>query len=79
MREQVDRLPRLAEDLLDLTRLDAGGCTSSARRRPGRARPRSLDEFRAVAMRPGTSSTWTPVEPAEAFGDEERIGGSAAP
>ena len=53
MREQVDRLQRLAEDLLDLTRLDAGGCTSSAPDRPWRAREDLRDEFRAVAMATG--------------------------
>lgn len=73
MREQVDRLQRLAEDLLDLTRLDAG------RLRVDRG-PVDLaevandlrDEFRAVAHASGH-----PLEvlasDARALGDEERI------
>ena len=73
MREQVDRLQRLAEDLLDLTRLDAG------RLRVDRG-PVDLadvvnalrDEFRAVARASGH-----PLEvlasDAPALGDEERV------
>ena len=40
-REQVDRLTKLAADLLDLSRLDAGGSGSSARTSFSRTRPGS--------------------------------------
>ena len=54
MREQVDRLQRLAEDLLDLTRLDAG--RMHIERRPidlGELAGDLCDEFRAIAMATG--------------------------
>jgi signal transduction histidine kinase len=74
MREQVDRLQRLAEDLLDLTRLDAG--RMHIERRPVDLAELAEDlyeEFRAVAV-----STAHPLELEEAgktqaLGDEERI------
>jgi signal transduction histidine kinase len=73
MREQVDRLQRLAEDLLDLTRLDAGRLRVD--RRPvdlAEVATDLRDEFRAVAHASGH-----PLEvlasDAPALGDEERI------
>jgi signal transduction histidine kinase len=73
MREQVDRLQRLAEDLLDLTRIDAG------RLRVDR-QPLDLadiaetlrDEFRAVARASGHPLE-ADASSAPALGDEERI------
>ena len=51
MREQVDRLQRLAEDLLDLTRLDAGRMHLERYPIDLREVAQDLcDEFRAVAM-----------------------------
>jgi signal transduction histidine kinase len=73
MRGQVVRLQRLAEDLLDLTRLDAG--RMHLERRPvdlAELAEELFEEFRAVAV-----STGHPLEldasPAAALGDEERI------
>jgi len=73
MRGQVVRLQRLAEDLLDLTRLDAG--RMHLERRPvdlAELAEDLFEEFRAVAV-----STGHPLEldarPAAALGDEERI------
>lgn len=73
MREQVDRLARLAEDLLDLTRLDAGRLHFELHPVDLAELARDLvDEFRAVAL-----ATGHPLEAqagaAEAFGDEERV------
>jgi signal transduction histidine kinase len=73
MREQVDRLQRLAEDLLDLTRLDAG-------RMHIEQRPVDLcevaqdlwDEFRAVAVATDHELELDAGE-AQAHGDDERI------
>ena len=74
MREQVDRLQRLAEDLLDLTRLDAGRMHIERRLVDLAELAQDLhEEFRAVAV-----STAHPLElenarQAPALGDEERI------
>jgi signal transduction histidine kinase len=73
MREQVDRLARLAEDLLDLTRLDAGRMHFERSPVDLAELARDLvEEFRAVALASGH-----PLEalagPAEALGDEERV------
>jgi signal transduction histidine kinase len=73
MREQVDRLQRLAEDLLDLTRLDAGGLrVEHARVDLAEVAQELRDEFRAVAQASGH-----PLEvlagDAAALGDEARI------
>jgi signal transduction histidine kinase len=73
MREQVDRLQRLAEDLLDLTRLDAGRMHIDRQRIDLRQIAEDLcDEFRAVAV-----ATHHPLEldvgEAMALGDEGRV------
>ena len=73
MREQVDRLQSLAEDLLDLTRLDAGRMHIERRALDLAAVAEDLhDEFRAVAV-----ATDHPLEleaeDARALGDEERV------
>ena len=73
MREQVDRLQRLAEDLLDLTRLDAGRMHIERQRIDLRQIADDLcDEFRAVAV-----ATDHPLEldaeEAAALGDEGRV------
>jgi signal transduction histidine kinase len=73
MRQQVDRLARLAEDLLDLTRLDAGRLHFERHPVDLAELARDLvDEFRAVAQATGHPLEAT-GEPADAFGDEERI------
>jgi signal transduction histidine kinase len=73
MRQQVDRLARLAEDLLDLTRLDAGRLHFERYPVDLAELARDLvDEFRAVAQATGHPLE-AEGEPAEAFGDEERI------
>jgi signal transduction histidine kinase len=73
MREQVDRLARLAEDLLDLTRLDAGRLHFERHPVDLAEMSRDLaDEFRAVALATGHPLD-AQGEPAEAFGDEERV------
>jgi signal transduction histidine kinase len=73
MREQVDRLQRLAEDLLDLTRLDAG--RMRLERRPvdlGELARELYEEFRGVAHATGHPLS---VEPGEtrALADDERV------
>jgi signal transduction histidine kinase len=73
MREQVDRLQRLAEDLLDLTRLDAG--RMHIERRPidlSELAQVLCDEFRAVAVATGHELDLD-AEDSEALGDEERV------
>jgi signal transduction histidine kinase len=73
MREQVDRLQRLAEDLLDLTRLDAG--RMHIERRPVdlcEVAQDLWDEFRAVAMAT-EHGLELDAEEAQALGDEERV------
>jgi signal transduction histidine kinase len=73
MREQVDRLQRLAEDLLDLTRLDAG--RMHIERRPidlGELATDLHDEFRAVAIATGHELELDARE-GYALGDEERV------
>ena len=74
MREQVDRLQRLAEDLLDLTRLDAGRMHIERQRVDLHEVAEDLyAEFRAVAV-----ATDHPLEletdgAAAALGDEGRV------
>lgn len=73
MREQVDRLQRLAEDLLDLTRLDAGRI--HIERRPVdlcEVAQDLWDEFRAVAVAMDHELELDAAE-ARALGDEERV------
>jgi len=73
MREQVDRLQRLAEDLLDLTRLDAG--RMHLERRPvdlGELVQELYEEFRAVAHATGHPLSVEPGE-AQALADDERV------
>ena len=73
MREQVDRLQRLAEDLLDLTRLDAG--RMHIERRPidlAELAQDLCDEFRAIAMAKGHELDLDAGE-AHGLGDEERV------
>ena len=73
MREQVDRLGRLAEDLLDLTRLDAGRLHIERRRVDlGELAEDLAAEFRAVAQASGHPLE-TYADQAEALGDDERI------
>jgi signal transduction histidine kinase len=73
MREQVDRLQRLAEDLLDLTRLDAGRIRIERRVVDLRELAQDLcDEFRAVAVATQHELTLDAGD-AQALGDEERV------
>jgi signal transduction histidine kinase len=74
MREQVDRLQRLAEDLLDLTRLDAGRIHFE--RQPVDLRELAEDlceEFRAVAVASGHPLERDGDGAAKALGDEGRV------
>src|SRR5439155_15990061 len=73
MREQVDRLTKLATDLLDLSRLDAGRLT--VEREPvdlGSVAETLVDEFRAVARSSGHDLGFDEDGDAKAVGDEER-------
>ncbi len=73
MAEQVDRLQRLAEDLLDLTRLDAGRLRVDRRQVDLAELARDLaEEFRAVARSSGHRLEVL-AAPATALGDEERV------
>jgi signal transduction histidine kinase len=73
MREQVDRLQRLAEDLLDLTRLDAGRMHIERRPVDLAELARDLcDEFRAVALATRHQLGLEAGE-ARALGDEEHV------
>jgi signal transduction histidine kinase len=73
MREQVDRLQRLAEDLLDLTRLDAGRMHIEQRQIDLREVAQDLvDEFRAVAVATRHALDLDAGE-AQGLGDEGRI------
>jgi signal transduction histidine kinase len=74
MREQVDRLQRLAEDLLDLTRLDAGRI--HIERQPVDLHELAEDlchEFRAVAAAGGHPLELEGRGDATALGDEGRV------
>jgi signal transduction histidine kinase len=73
MREQVDRLQRLAEDLLDLTRLDAGRLR--VEHEPvelGEIAVELRNEFRAVALGCGHRLEALPSD-ARALADETRV------
>ncbi|HEU5277510.1 MAG TPA: HAMP domain-containing sensor histidine kinase [Gaiellaceae bacterium] len=72
MREQVDRLTKLATELLDLSRLDAGRL--SVQREPidlGELADTLAEEFRAVSRASGHRLT-VEGEAARAFADDER-------
>ncbi len=73
MREQVDRLTKLATDLLDLSRLDAGRMRVEAEPVDLDALARTLaDEFHAVARSSGHELEVVTDGGAEALADEER-------
>jgi signal transduction histidine kinase len=73
MREQVDRLTKLATDLLDLSRLDAGRMHVEAEPVDLDAVAQTLaDEFRAVARSTGHDLEVLANGSAEALADEER-------
>jgi signal transduction histidine kinase len=73
MREQVARLTKLATDLLDLSRLDAGRLTVEQEHVDLTALADILaDEFRAVALSSGHELAVENGATATALGDEER-------
>jgi signal transduction histidine kinase len=73
MRDQIDRLTRLATDLLDLSRLDAGQLEVEIAPFDLATTARLVgDEFRAVAEAAGQELRVDAEEPAEALGDELR-------
>ncbi len=73
MREQVERLTKLATELLDLSRLDAGRLTVQRERLDLAGLAQVLaDEFRAVARSTGRQLSIRANGPAEGAGDEER-------
>ncbi len=74
MREQVDRLTKLATDLLDLSRVDAGGL--AVERVPvdlGELARALGGELRGLAERTGHTLEVEVADDAWAIGDEERI------
>jgi signal transduction histidine kinase len=74
MREQVDRLSRLATDLLDLSRIDAGRIVAEAEPLELDAIARALaDEFRAVAQALDHRLELDGVEDVQAVGDEQWV------
>jgi two-component system, OmpR family, sensor kinase len=74
MREQVERLTRLAADLLDLTRLDAGRIAAEAEPIELEAIARVLgDEFRAVAQARGHRLDIDSGDGVRAVGDEQWV------
>jgi signal transduction histidine kinase len=74
MREQVDRLSRLATDLLDLSRLDAGRIVAEAEPLELDAIARTLaEEFRAVAEALDHRLELDGVEDVQAVGDEQWV------
>jgi signal transduction histidine kinase len=73
MREQVARLTKLATDLLDLSRLDAGRMTVEEEQVDLAALAEVLaDEFRAVALSSGHPLAVENGSEIRALGDEER-------
>jgi signal transduction histidine kinase len=73
MREQVARLTKLATDLLDLSRLDAGRMTVEEEQIDLAVLAEVLaDEFRAVALSSGHQLAVENGSGARALGDEER-------
>jgi two-component system OmpR family sensor kinase len=74
MREQVERLTRLAADLLDLTRLDAGRIAAEAEPIELEAIARVLgDEFRGVAQARGHRLDVDSGDGVRAVGDEQWV------
>jgi signal transduction histidine kinase len=74
MRDQIDRLTRLATDLLDLSRLDAGQLEVEIGPFDLAAAARLVaDEFRAVAEAGGHDLRVDADEPVPALGDAERV------
>jgi two-component system, OmpR family, sensor kinase len=74
MREQVERLSRLAADLLDLSRLDAGRIVAEAEPLDLDAIARTLaDEFRAVAQARDHALDIDGAEGVRAVGDEQWV------
>ena len=75
MRGQVERLTKLATDLLDLSRIDAGRLDGRRRRhRPRRRRRRRSRRSSARARRrPGTRLELAGEVPVHARGDEARV------
>ncbi|HSC73618.1 MAG TPA: ATP-binding protein [Gaiellaceae bacterium] len=73
MREQVARLTKLATDLLDLSRLDAGRMTVEREHVDLAALAEVLaDEFRGVALSTGHELAVEKASESRAVGDEER-------
>ena len=74
-REQVDRLTKLAADLLDLSRMDAGRLRVEQRGgRPRRRRARRSPRSFGRSPRPrAIGSRSTPADDAWALADEERV------
>jgi signal transduction histidine kinase len=74
MRGQVERLTKLATDLLDLTRLDAGQLSVEKAPVDLAAAARTVcEEFRAVAEAAAHEVTTGPDGPIHALGDEQRV------
>jgi two-component system, OmpR family, sensor kinase len=74
MRAQIDRLTRLATDLLDLSRLDAGQL--EVERRPVDLREAArvvCEEFRPIAEAGGRALRVEGEDPVAALGDEQRV------
>jgi signal transduction histidine kinase len=73
MTEQVRRLTKLAEDLLDLSRLDAGRLhVETVRLDLANVAAAAVDEFAGVAKSADHPLELTKNGPAPAFGDEQR-------
>jgi signal transduction histidine kinase len=74
MREQIERLTKLATDLLDLSRLDAGRLRVEREAIDLAGLAQTLaEEFRAVARASGHDLAVDEAAEATAFGDEERV------
>jgi two-component system, OmpR family, sensor kinase len=74
MRGQVERLTKLATDLLDLTRLDAGQLAVAKEPVDLTAAARTVcEEFRVVAEASDHEVATTTEGPVQALGDEQRV------